>query len=61
MGALDLITANNRQLRYECSWCYDDTGDRWFCMFGLDIYALPDYTPPVIEIPNGATRDPFGP
>ncbi len=39
---LDLIVANNRQLRYECVWCQDDSAERWLCMFGLNIYDWKD-------------------
>jgi hypothetical protein len=41
-GSLDVIVANNGQLRYECVWCLADDGVQWFCMFALDIYDWKD-------------------
>ena len=50
-GNLDEIVANNNQLRYQCVWCEDDSGKRWFCMFALDIYDWKDLGSHTAEIP----------
>lgn len=50
-GSLDQIVAYNRQLRYECVWCPDDAGKKWFCMLALDIYDWKDLGSHTAEIP----------
>jgi hypothetical protein len=35
---LDVLTACNSKLRYECVWTTDDSGKQWLCIFALDLY-----------------------
>lgn len=35
---LDTIKSNNGKMTYECVWHQTDNEERWFCIFGLDLY-----------------------
>jgi hypothetical protein len=51
-GTLDVLIANNGNLRYECVWCELDSRDGWLCMLALDIYDWKDLGGHTNEIPT---------
>src|SRR5262249_48423953 len=48
---VDRLVSNNNKLIYECVWALFDKGERWSCMFALDIYDWKDLGSHTVDIP----------